>query len=123
MADVDVAVGVGWAVVEDELRPSGPRPLDQLIEARGVPVLEDLRLARGQIRLHREVGFGQVQRGLVVHLYKSSITPTNNVVSNGSALLATAMISSILTGLSEIGRASCRERGEISGGAVSLKKK
>ena len=40
--------------------------LDLLIEARRLPFLEQLRLARGQVCLHREIRFRQVERLFVI---------------------------------------------------------
>ena len=61
-AHVEVAVRVGRAVVEQPHRPAGPR----LAEPRVHPVLrpprEPLGLAAGQVRLHRELGPGKVER-------------------------------------------------------------
>ncbi len=69
-AQVDVAVGVGRAVVEDERRAAGGGPLleDPLVEAVGVPLLDGLGLLLGQRGLHGEVRARQVQRALDIRL-------------------------------------------------------
>ncbi len=60
-ADMDRAVGVRRAIVEDKFR-AAPRLLAQpLVEAEPLPALEQLGLALRQPRLHREVGLGQEQ--------------------------------------------------------------
>ncbi|TFG86554.1 MAG: hypothetical protein E4H18_04275 [Hyphomicrobiales bacterium] len=47
--------------MEDEFLPSHGLFAQPVIEAKLGPALEQLRLARGQARLHREVGLGQEQ--------------------------------------------------------------
>ena len=67
VADMDVGVGVGRAVMQDELRPPlglAPQFLEQL-HVR--PALQDLRLALRQVAAHREIGLGQENGALVVH--------------------------------------------------------
>ena len=60
-SDMDVAVGVGRAVMEHELG-AAPRFLAQLpVEADLVPALEHFRLALRQPRAHREFGLRQEQ--------------------------------------------------------------
>src|SRR5713226_8649043 len=66
-AQVDVAVGVGRAVVEDPERPVGGGLAQALVDPELLPPLEHLRLGLLQVGLHREGRFRQVQRGLVVH--------------------------------------------------------
>ena len=68
VAEVDVAVGVGRAVVQHEARLA--RRCAPGAGGRGsmlVPAPQHLRLALRQVGLHREVGARQVQRALVVH--------------------------------------------------------
>ncbi len=59
---VDVAVRVRRSVVEDELRRACALRANLPVEVDGLPAGERLGLARGQIRLHREVGARQVDR-------------------------------------------------------------
>ncbi len=70
-AHVDVAVGVGRAVVEDEGRAlvAGALLEDPLVESVGLPLLDGLGLLLGQVGLHGEVGAGQVERRLHVGLF------------------------------------------------------
>ena len=66
MADMDLAVGVGRPVMQDELLPPGADLADLLIQTFGLPAFQHLRLAIGQIGLHRKRGLGKVQRVLVI---------------------------------------------------------
>jgi len=68
MADVDVAVGVGRAIVEDELLAPGTRRADLLLHVGGLPFGEDHRLFQRQAGLHRKVGLGQEDSGAVIGL-------------------------------------------------------
>jgi hypothetical protein len=69
-AEVDVAVGVGRPVVEDEGRAARGGALleDPLIEAVGLPRPDGLGLPLGQVGLHGEVRAGQVERALHIRL-------------------------------------------------------
>ena len=66
VTDVQVAVGVGRAVVEHEL--GSPRAVlaDALVELVLLPARDPLRLTLGQVAAHRERGVGQVERLAVV---------------------------------------------------------
>ena len=64
-AHVDIAVGEGRAVVQDEFRRVRPGGLDLAVEIGFLPMPEEQRLALDQIRLHREIGSGQVERVFV----------------------------------------------------------
>jgi hypothetical protein len=59
--DVDVAVGVGRAVMEDELGRPCPAGPNLRVQADCGPPGERFRLGYRQVRLHREVGSRQVQ--------------------------------------------------------------
>ncbi len=61
MAQVQVAVGVGRAVVQDELGPAGRSLADFLIELALLPVGDPFGFALGEIAAHREGRVGQVQ--------------------------------------------------------------
>ena len=61
-AEVDVAVGVGRAVVQDVLLAAGAGLANGLIEVVGFPFGEHFRLGGGKVGLHREIGFGEVDR-------------------------------------------------------------
>ncbi len=72
VAHVDAAVGVRWPVVQDPQRTVGRGLAQALVDAHLVPPGEHPRLGLGEVRLHRKVGFRQVQRGFVVHDEESS---------------------------------------------------
>src|SRR3546814_5651042 len=66
MAHMDVAIGVGRAVVEDEAFPALP-PFAQLaVEVHRFPLREDRRFLLREARLHREVGDGEEDGGFIV---------------------------------------------------------
>ena len=60
VADVNAAVGIGRAIVQDELRPALAKLPQLLIQADVVPTLQGLRLALRQAGLHRELGIRQI---------------------------------------------------------------
>ena len=66
MAHVDLAIGIGRTVVQDELRMAAARCTQALVQAFVVPFLHPAGLALGQIAAHREGGLRQVQRAAVV---------------------------------------------------------
>ena len=61
VADVDVAVGVGRAVVQDEFRPSLARLAQRGIEILARPARQNLRLLLRQAGAHGKVGLRQKQ--------------------------------------------------------------
>ena len=67
-ADVDVAIGEGRTVVEDE-RLSGLRVAgaDAVVNAFGVPLLEALGLALHETGFHRETRLRQIECVFVIH--------------------------------------------------------
>ena len=64
--DVDLAVRVGRAVMQDEGGCSAARGTDLSVDVLGLPAGQRLGLAGGEVRLHGEAGLRQVQRVLVV---------------------------------------------------------
>ncbi len=68
VADVDLAVGVGRAVVQDEFLAPGAGGAQALVQAALVPLLHPARLALGQVAAHGEGRVGQVERLAVVGL-------------------------------------------------------
>jgi hypothetical protein len=66
-AEVDLAVGVGRAVVQDVLRPSGAGRVDPGVEADSLPPDDRLGLGHRQVGLHREVGAGEVEGLFPIH--------------------------------------------------------
>ena len=66
VADVQLAVGIRWAVMQHEQRRAVARHAQSLVQATFVPLLHPPRLALGQIAAHGEGRVGQVQGGTVV---------------------------------------------------------
>ena len=66
VADMDVAVGIGRAVVQDETRASLGGLANLLVELLLLPERNPLRLTFGEIAAHREGGIGQIERVLVI---------------------------------------------------------
>jgi hypothetical protein len=75
-AHVDVAVGVGRAVVQDPQGPLGGGLAEAPIDVHLVPAGEHVRLELGKVGLHRERGLRKVERVLVVHRGKKRNTDT-----------------------------------------------
>ena len=67
-AHVDVAIGKGGAVMQDELRASGGLLHDALVKAACFPFGQALGLACDEVRLHGEVGLRQADGVFVVLL-------------------------------------------------------
>ena len=61
MADMEIAIGIGRAIVKDVFRPPCAGFAQTLVEPRPVPGLEPLGLGLGQARPHGKVGLGQEQ--------------------------------------------------------------
>src|SRR3546814_15448597 len=93
MAHVDVAFGVGRAVVEDEAPAILPLFAQQLIDADLLPAIENARFLGGEARLHRKVGLRQedgvapLTRGGV-----GCVGPGVGALKGGCASAATAPI-------------------------------
>ena len=66
MADVQVTVGIGRAVVEDKLVAALGLLAVAAVDVELLPVLQGLGLALGQPRLHGKVGAGQEDGRLVI---------------------------------------------------------
>ncbi len=62
VAEVDVAVRIGRAVVQDEFRASRSRLADALVALLRLPLRQHLRLALGEVAAHRKCGVRQIQR-------------------------------------------------------------
>ena len=63
-AEVDLAVGVRRAVVEDELRRAAALRANLPVQVHGLPAGDRFRLGRLQVRLHRETCARQIDRVL-----------------------------------------------------------
>jgi len=66
-AQMDVAVGVRRAVVQDIRRAAFGRRPDFAVNIHFFPFFKHLRLALGQIGFHRKIGLGKIQRLFVIH--------------------------------------------------------
>ena len=66
MADVNGAVGIGRAVVQDEFRRIGEGGALLAVNIGLFPKGEHFRLALRQVAAHRKGGFGEVQRIFIV---------------------------------------------------------
>ena len=66
MADMEVAVGVGRAVMQNELGPALALGALALEQAHVGPALQQFRLLLGQAAAHGEVGLGQENAGFIV---------------------------------------------------------
>ena len=64
--DMNVAVGVGRAVVEDKSRPAFAGRPQPAVKIDAPPAREDFRLLLRQAGAHREIGLGQEQRFAVI---------------------------------------------------------
>ncbi len=66
MADVDIPVCIGRAVVQDEFLPPGAGLSDLSVEVLALPGRQPVRLALGQIAAHGEIRFRKIQRFFVI---------------------------------------------------------
>jgi hypothetical protein len=66
---VDVAVGEGWAVVEDKEGGIFAGFLDPFVEMVFFPGCELLGFARGQAGFHREIRAREIERVLIVRAH------------------------------------------------------
>ena len=62
MAEMNVAVGIGWAVMQDEFRTAFGCGSNALVALLRLPLRQHQRLALGQIAAHGERGVGEIQR-------------------------------------------------------------
>ncbi len=66
MADMDIAIGIGRPVVQDEFRPAGGSLAQQAVEVDLGPTRQDLRLLFGQAGAHRKIRQRQIERFRVI---------------------------------------------------------
>jgi hypothetical protein len=88
MADVDVAIGIGRAVMEHEARAAGADLADALVKPLPLPLGDPLRLAPGQIAAHRKRGIGKVQGVLVVSHFSAHCLKKARAVAASAAICA-----------------------------------
>ena len=73
-ADVQVAIGIGRPIVQDELlAPLAGVPL-AVEQVHGLPALQDQRLPLGQAGAHGKFGFRQEYRAFVIGCHVSSVS-------------------------------------------------
>ena len=68
-ADVDIAVGVGRPVVQDELRPPFAARAELSVEVVARPASQNLGLLLRQARPHREIRLRQIERLRIVEAF------------------------------------------------------
>ncbi len=66
MAQMDITIGIGRAIVKNILFTSSAGSSNLLIEISVLPFFENPWLPLGQIGAHRKVSFGQIQCCLVI---------------------------------------------------------
>ena len=66
MADMDIAVGIGRPVMQDEFRPAGRRLAQQPVEIHLRPAGQDLGLFLRQTGAHRKIRLRQIKRLRIV---------------------------------------------------------
>ena len=75
MADMDVTVGIGRTIVQDELGPSGADLAYLLVELAFLPLFQPARFALGEVAAHRKGSVGQVQGVFVIsHFFHQRIS-------------------------------------------------
>ena len=73
MADVDVAIGIGRAIVEDELLAASAGIAQGSIEIHLLPARKDARLLLGKASLHGEIGLRQEDGVTVIAWFGHSL--------------------------------------------------
>ena len=69
MADMDVAVGIGRAVMQHEFFAAGGGGAQLLVEAHLLPAGDRFRLLLRQAGAHREFGLGQIKGLGIIELF------------------------------------------------------
>lgn len=69
VADMDVAVGIGRTVVEDEFLAAGGGSAQFLVETHLLPALDEFRFLLRQAGAHREIGLRQIEGLRIVDLF------------------------------------------------------
>jgi hypothetical protein len=67
MANMDMTVGVGGAIMQDEGRLTLIGCFDPLVYASLLPFLQNFRFPLWQIAAHRELGIRKIESLFVVH--------------------------------------------------------
>ena len=67
VTDMNAAIGIGRPIVQDIQWPAFPRLLNLFVQPFLLPRGKEFRLPLRQVRLHGEIGFGEIECCLVVH--------------------------------------------------------
>ncbi|KJJ19384.1 hypothetical protein HMPREF3156_00766 [Neisseria sp. HMSC06F02] len=126
MTDVDVAVGIRRAVVQDEFRTAFGDFAQFLIAFVLVPAFQPRRLALGEVAAHRKRAFEQVYGfaviGHVVILYGFGISVSDDVLqTRSSEKMQRAIVAELYCFYKGFGRkADARRKGGGVGFAVNF---
>jgi hypothetical protein len=74
MTQVQSAVGIGWAIVQNVTRQTFASFLDPLIDTGLFPTIQDFGLVLRQIRLHGKVSSGKIDRVLEFERHASNVS-------------------------------------------------
>ena len=74
-AEVDRAIGIRRTIVQDVNRLPPVRLTNAVVDLGFLPVGEHFGLVLGQVRLHGEVGFGQIQRCFQIERHSVFLPP------------------------------------------------
>src|SRR4029077_6966664 len=72
VTDMNSAIGIGRAIVQHIQLPASPRLLNPFVQPFLLPQGKEFRLPLRQVRLHREIGFRQIECRLVIHSLSGS---------------------------------------------------
>ncbi len=75
MADMHVAIGIGRAIVEDELLTPNPRLAQLGVEVNIRPARRDARLLLREASFHGKGGLGQEDRVFIIALFRHKARP------------------------------------------------
>jgi hypothetical protein len=70
---MEVAIGVGRAVMQDEFFPALRDGAELVVETHRLPALDELWLERWQAAAHREVGFRQEDSRTVIRWHDQPV--------------------------------------------------
>ena len=73
MTNVNMAIGIRWAVMEEVEGPTGSCLLNPVIQLLLSPPCKDFRLPLGEVGLHWEIRLGQIKGRFVIHVGEVSV--------------------------------------------------
>ena len=112
VANVQLAIGVGRAVVQHKQGRADARCAQALVQAGFVPLLDPGGLALGQVAAHGEGRVGQVQGAAVVNFVGHGKSRVGAVGQKGGRLVACAT----QTGSRRVARGKVRQRARSNSG-------